>query len=126
MNRFRIGVILLLTLLILGLAAQKAMQTIQLPIAGDLERAAECAAAGDWSKAKVLAARAEQNWQAHWRLTAAAADHQPMEDIDSLMAQLRIYGDAESDPDFPALCAELARRIRAMSDAHRLSFANLL
>lgn len=125
MNRFRIGVFLLAALLLLGLGVQEMMARIQMPIAEDLERASASALSGNWGEARRLADRAEQAWQSHWCFTAAAADHQPMEDIDSLLAQLRVFGETESESDFPALCAELSRRILAMADAHRLNFANL-
>ena len=47
-----------------------------------------------------------------------------MEDVDSLFARLPAYG--EDAVEFSACCRELARRVRAMYEAHSLTWWNLL
>lgn len=120
MNRFRIGLILLAALLAAGIWAQSTMQRIHLPIAAALENAADYAAAGEPSRAAELVHHAESQWQRSRTLTAALADHQPLEDIECLLAQLTAYETAD-DPTYPALCRDLARRLRAVAEAHSLS-----
>lgn len=126
MTRFRIGLTLLMILLVLGITAQIVMGSLHDPVAEQLNRAAGLALLENWEEARGEAAEAASCWQKSWRLSAALADHQPMEDIDSLFAQLPARAAAEDPAEFAAACAELARRVEAMADAHRLNWWNLL
>lgn len=126
MNRFRIGISLLAILLALGLFIQTATQRNSIPVASALHNAADSALAGRWKAAEHYSSLATDRWKFHWHATAALADHQPMEDIDGLLAQLPVYAAAENTDEFAAACADLARRVEAMADAHSLHWWNLL
>lgn len=126
MNRFRIGIVFLVILLAMSFGVQRVMQNTQEPIAAALAAAGENARSGHWEAAKQYADAAAGRWQESWHLTAAFADHGPMEDIDALMAQLPSYLHQQDETEFTALCAELIRRINAMVDAHTLKWWNLL
>lgn len=126
MNRFRIGMCLLIGLLILGIAVQIGTRRSQKPVAAALKGARISAMAGDWETADTMAAAAAQRWQDGWRRTAALADHEPMEDIDGMMVQLSVYAAGRETMEFAALCAELARRVEAMADAHAFHWWNIL
>ena len=84
----------------------------------------QAAAREDWDTALLHQETAQRGWRKAWRLTAAFADHQPMEDVDSLFARLPAYG--EDAVEFSACCRELARRVRAVYEAHSLTWWNLL
>lgn len=124
MTRFRIGIGLLLLLLALGIEAQIAMDTLHAPAAAQLDAASQAALQGDTEASRAMADEAAARWQKYWRFTAILADHGPMEDVDSLLAQLPAM--AEDPAQFAAACAELSRRITAIADAHRWSWWNLL
>ena len=126
MNRFRIGISLLAVLLSLGLFVQSAARRNSAPISAALNSAADNALSGRWSIARHYSDLASSRWQSHWHATAALADHQPMEDIDGLLAQLPVYAAAEDAEQFAAACSDLARRMDAMADAHSLHWWNLL
>ena len=109
MKRLWVGIILLLILLAGTMAVTVAMDHIYAPMVEALE-------AGD------LEAAEERYWR--WRdLTAAFADHGPMEEMDALFARAEICEDAQ---ERKALCAELAQRAKAMSNAHSPTWWNLL
>lgn len=109
MKRLWVGIILLLILLAGTLAVTVAMDRIYAPMVEALE-------AGDLEKAKERYGR--------WRdLTAAFADHGPMEEMDALFARAEI---CEDEQERKALCAELAQRAKAMSNAHSPTWWNLL
>lgn len=109
MKRLWVGIILLLILLAGTLAVTVAMDRIYAPMVEALE-------AGDLEAAEERYGR--------WRdLTAAFADHGPMEEMDSLFARAEVCGDEQ---ERKALCAELAQRARAMSNAHSPTWWNLL
>ena len=126
MTRGIIGILILVLLLAAGLFVQWTMVSLQAPITGELIQAAQAAAREDWATAKRHQETAQRGWGRAWRLTAAFADHQPMEDVDSLFARLPIYAAEEETAEFAAGCRELARRVKAMYEAHSLTWWNLL
>lgn len=125
MTRFRIGAGILAVLLAASLWVQAAMQRIQEPVADSLERAARSAMDGNWIAAGMHLEEAQTRWEKHRRMTAALSDHTPMEDIDSLLAQLTAYAGSDGET-YAAICRELRCRVEAVADAHRLRWWNLL
>ena len=125
MTRARIGFLLLLILLLLGVFVQLEMVRIHRLVAGALNASAEESLKGQWEAARELSARASRDWQRRWRFSAALADHAPMEDIDGLFARLEVAAAEEDALEYASACRELARRIDAMADAHALNWWNL-
>ena len=126
MTRGIIGCVILALLMAAGLGVQWAVAALQAPITGELTQAAQAAAWDDWDTALLHQETAQRGWGRVWRLTAAFADHQPMEDVDSLFARLPVYAAEEETGEFSACCRELARRVRAMYEAHSLTWWNLM
>ena len=126
MTRGIIGIVLLLVLLAGGMFTQWTMDKIQAPISQELTQAAQAGERELWDTATLHQETAARAWRTSWRLTAAFADHMPMEDIDSLFASLPVYAAQEEQTEYAAACRELARRIEAVADAHRLTWWNLM
>ena len=120
------GFILLTALLLAGLLSSWYLGRQQETIAGALEDGAWFALSGEWEKAKQTADAARAQWQNGWNLWAAFGDHTPMEDIDALFSQLKIYAAAGERTEFASTCAELSRHVAAMGEAHRLTWWNVL
>lgn len=116
MNRFRVGVILLLLLLAAALAIQAEMEAIHRPIAERIDQAMQ--SEGDTADGKIAEAAAD--WKRCRGFVSLFADHAPLEDIDALFAQL-LQTPAE-DSTFAPLCAELSIRLKAMWAAHVLFY----
>ena len=125
-KRFFFGVILLILLFAIGIAAGLGMRTVHHPAEKLLEQARELALSGDLSGAIALSEQAEDRWQKSWAFTAATADHGPMDDVDQLFAELSVYARAEDTAHFAACCGQLSVLLRAMYDAHSLTLWNLL
>lgn len=126
MKRSIIGFWLLGILLTGGIFSSWSMNRRHEPIARRLERAAEYALEAQWEQAQALAGSARCEWQQNWNFSAAFADHAPMEEIDSLFAQIGVYTDTKEDVHFASACREISRKIQAMGDAHELTWWNLL
>lgn len=125
MKRSLIGPILLIGLLILGLAVEKNMEQTQQPIARMLDMAAGFAQTEDWTRAEESSRMAKEQWEQSWKISAALADHEPMEEIDSLFARMEVFT-GEDAQEFAAVCRELSRRVEAMAQAHSLDWWNIL
>ena len=126
MKRCWIGVVCLVLLLMGGLYVDRVMGRSHAPVSQDLDRAAECAKADDWTGAEAFADRARENWEKNWHFSAAFADHEPMENIDALFSRLTVFAAAREKEEFGALCRELSRQVKAMGGAHDLKWWNLL
>lgn len=126
MRRVYFGAALLVILLGLGLVISWGMDRLQLPLTKTLEQAAEEALEGSFSQGIALGEEAKTKWQRQWNITASLADHAPMDEIDGLFSQLMVYGSQEEKTHYAACCRELASLIRAVAEAHHLSWWNLL
>ena len=91
-----------------------------------LEQAAEQSLEGDLDGATALAMAAKARWERQHQGTATVADHNPMDDVDRLFAQMEVYAKAQEAPHFAACCVELAQLLQATADAHRFSWWNVL
>ena len=123
MKRIWIGLGLLGLLLVLGLFTIRQMDRVHLGIVDALEQAAR---EPQWEQALSLGQDALQKWKQHRHFTASLSEHDSIDQIDSLFAQLEVY-QKEKDPiSHAATCAYLSEAISALLDAHRLTWWNLL
>ncbi len=126
MKRLVLGTAILAVLLAGGLLVSRAMAGIHDPIAADLQRAAVAALTEDWAAAQDLLQRATDRWEHFHRITAAFADHTPMDELDSLFVELNIYARQQENPHFSATCARLSFLATTIADSHRLTWQNLM
>lgn len=126
MTRFWVGLTILAVLLTAGLGVQKLLRSIHQPIAEALEQAAEASLQGDWDKALELSQQANARWEQFYHRTAAFADHNPMDELDGLFAELEIFAAEKEMPHYAALCSHLAKLSRSMAESHNISWWNLL
>ena len=126
MARGWFGAGILAVFLILGLVLSGVTDKAHLPTGELLEQAAQKALADDLAGGIALGTEAKARWETQWTLTAAIADHGPMDEVDSLFAEMEIYARTEEAPHFAACCKELAQRLQAIADAHRFSWWNVL
>jgi len=126
MKRGWIGFGLLLILLAGGILSAWVMVHWHTPLEETMEQAAVCALVSDWDRAQHLSTQAKERWEQRWHMSAAFADHGPMEEIDSLFAQLEVYEQAREALSYAAVCRVLARNLGAMGDAHIPNWWNLL
>ena len=126
MDRFWVGIGLLVLCFAVGLWSGIAMDARHQAISDTLDQASQQALAGDLEAATRSLKDAQTRWQKSRSATAAMADHAPMEEIDSLFAQVQSYANADDLTDFASYCARLSKLVAAVGEAHALSFENLL
>lgn len=102
------------------------MESLHAPVSERLEEAGEAALEGDWPTALRLAREADRQWEKNRRVTAAMADHSPMDETDSLFAEMRVWAQARDDAHFAACCAQLALMTRSMAENHSFLWWNFL
>lgn len=126
MKRCWIGLGLMIGLLVCGILTTWGMQRCQDPIAWELEQAAYLAVQDQWQEAESYANQAKEKWESNWGFSASLADHEPMERVNSLFAQLEICSAARDALTYGLLCAQLQEEVEAIGEAHSLVWWNLL
>lgn len=126
MKRMWIGVILLAAVLAASLWSGGRMERVHMQTARHLTQAEEAAARGQWTDVRSFTAWAESIWRKEQLFTAAFAEHEHMDNIEGLFAQLRTYAGAEDALSFRVICACLVSQLEALSESHSFSPGNIL
>ena len=125
LNRELLGILLLAGLLAATLIISHRMCRCYEETARKLDAATAFALAEKWEQAVASTASAQAQWEESWRLSGLFADVSPMEEIDTQFAQLSVWAEARQETEFASAGAALSRKVRAMADAHRLTWWNL-
>lgn len=126
MKRLYIGIAILLFFLISGLFLTCSFGRIHAPLAQTLENASQAAIAGNWENAVCLADSAKTRWETYRNFTAAVADHEPLEEMDTLFSQLEIYEKLRLNVEFAGICTRLSQMAAAMEESQKLTWWTLL
>ncbi len=126
MKRLYFGFGLLILMLVTGIVITARFSALHAPLAQQLRQAQNAAEAGSWEQARALTEDARTQWENSRHFTAAVADHEPMEQMDSLFARLTVLARLENAEAFAADCAELARLATSMAHSQQLFWWNLL
>ena len=126
MARGWLGAAILAVFFVLGIVVAGAMERTHLSTGELLTQAAEMTLNGEFERGMALGMEAKSRWEKAWSGTAVVADHSPMDDVDALFAEMEIYAKTGEQPHFAACCRELAKRVEAVSEAHRFSWWNVL
>lgn len=126
MKRSGFGLGLLLVVLLLGVVSSWLMVADTVPMAEAMEQAGEGALREDWGSAEAIFTGVRAHWDRRYPFYAAFTDHEPMEDINGLLAQLEIYARIRDHRAFAAVCAQISGDLEAIGEAHSLKWWNLL
>lgn len=126
MKRCRFGLGLLLVLLILGGVSAWGMVKGLEPMTETIQQAGNAALREDWDAAREISEKVKDEWEKQFPYFAAMSDHEPMENINGLFAQLEVYGISQDPQNFAAVCAQLSKSLEAMGEAHALKWWNIL
>jgi len=125
-GRFWLGIAILVLFLALGLTVTFTMQSVHAPAEAALQTAAQEALGGNFENAVASANRAYQRWLTYRNFTASVADHGPMDDVETLFAEMQVYAQAGEVPHFAACCAQLQVLLKAVAEAHSPAWWNFL
>ena len=126
MSRICAGTVILLLLLGACSIFSFWMPRVHLDISRQLEQSAQQARQENWQQAGDLADRAASSWKKARVLTEIAADHEPIDEIDALFAELEVYAARREITEFAATAAHLSRLTAALGKNHGFSLRNLL
>lgn len=125
-RRFLLGLAILLLVLVFAIGAAIGMKAIHAPAEAALAQAAQYALSGNMEQAVSLAREAYDRWQTYKGITAAFADHNPMDDTERLFREMLVYAETEEVPHFAACCNQLSAMLKATYETHGFSLKNIL
>ena len=121
-----LGVILLTVVLAFAVGAGVGMKAIHEPGETLLTEAARLAMEDNLAQAIPLARQAFARWEKFRDVTAAFADHSPMDDTERLFREMLIYAESGETPHFAACCTQLSAMLLAIYETHGFSLKNIL
>ena len=96
------------------------------PAQTSVEEICRAVASGDMEQAVPLAQDAYTRWQKYRSITAAFADHNPMDDTERLFREMMVYAETDEVPHFAACCTQLSAMLKATYETHGFSLKNIL
>ena len=125
-RRFLLGLAILLLVLVFAIGTGVGMKAIHAPGEAALPRASQHALAGNMEQAVPLAREAYDRRKKYRGITAAFADHNPMDDTERLFREMLVYAETGEDPHFAACCSQLSAMLKATYETHGFSLKNIL
>ena len=126
MKRFWLGVAVLTFLLGIGIGTTVFTRRTQADISQTLELASKAALRGNWQDANRYSRKAKTDWESARNITASIADHEPMEQIDDLFAQMEIYLVTRQQIPLAACCSSLCILTDAIGETQAVNWWSLL
>ena len=121
-----IGVVILFVLLALGIVTTYFTSHTTEEISEQLQLASGAVLLGNWEEAQTFSRQAKAQWEADHHWIAAVADHEPMEEIDDLFAQLEVYLQTRQQSPFSICCTSLSAMVNAIGESHAVNWWSLL
>lgn len=125
MKKLWVAVAVLAVLLVLGIVSTIVMEQVHGELSEALEQAA-LLSESDWETANALADSARAKWEKSSHLIAALADHEPLEELDGLFAELAVYQRHADRRCFAAVCVRIASLAEMLQESHSPYWWNLL
>ena len=125
-GRLTLGIAILTLTLALAIGIGIGARSIHGPSEAALTEAAELALNDQMDKAIPKAHFAYERWRQYQDVTAAFADHTPMDDTERLFQEMLVYAQSDERPHFAACCRELSAMLKAMYETHGFSLKNIL
>ncbi len=126
MKRMYIGIALLLVFLLTGGWISLSFARIYQPMAQKLQQAQQAAEEARWDEAAALARQVQTAWEKSRDFAAMTTDHEPIEQIDALFAELDVWLRQREKIEFALTCSRLACATSALADVHGVRWRNLL
>ena len=126
MRRLWIGLGFLVVILTVALVLSLSFARIHEPLSQGLRQAEELSREGDWPQARQTLEQCRGQWQKMRNFVAAVADHEPLEELETCLEELRVLGELEESVEFGALCARAASLADAMGNSQAVTWWNLL
>ena len=126
MKHVRVGIVLMVVLLAVGILLSAGMCRLRQTLSGELFDAAQLALAENWQGADRLTESALRRWERSRKLVAAVVDHELLEETEKMFSELAVYRSRKLSAEYAAVCLCLARQAEAIGESQSLRWWHLL
>ena len=126
MLRLWIGIGILAILLAMGIGLLWGSGVFFEELSQDLQQAGDFALAGNWQAAGEKVEKSREKWEAYRPFWASFTDHEPVEQMQNLFAQLELYRTRQLEVEFAAVCRNLVHVAEAIDESHGLKWWSIL
>ena len=126
MKRLWLGVAFLALLLAGGIWQTVGLSHIHNALSETLSDAALAARQQDWEVADSLSGNAQDQWKRSRRITASFADHEPLEELERLFAELQVCKGLSLEENYAVVCSNLSQICKAIAESFQISWWNVL
>lgn len=126
MNRLWIGIVILFLLLGLGVGLVWGSGAFFGSLAREMEACGAAALAENWVLASEKATQCRNKWETYAHFWASFTDHAPIEQVQLLFSQLKLYENQRLPVEFAVCCRSLAREAEAIEESHSLAWWSIL
>ena len=126
MRRLWIGVALLGIMLAGSIGMLRFSHHFHEEFSNTLHQAEAAALEGNWTAAEAYREKADLQWQKHHRFLASFTDHEPIEEVETLLTRLQLFCDARDALDFADVCSSLRHLSEAIDESHSIKWWSLL
>lgn len=126
MKHLSLGIGILVALLVLCVACMCVLDRTTDQVASLLESAWSQASGDDFQTAARQMEKARTIWENRHGMAASLVDHQKLEEIDQGFVDLQAWLTLEEEEEFIRSCMALARQLRAMAEAEKPYYFNIL
>lgn len=126
MLRLWIGIGILAILLAMGIGLLWGSGVFFEELSQDLQQAGDFALAGNWQAAGEKVEKSREKWEAYRPFWASFTDHEPVEQMQNLFAQLELYRTRQLEVEFAAVCRNLVHVAEAIDESHSLRWWSVL
>lgn len=126
MLRLWIGIGILAILLAMGIGLLWGSGVFFEELSQDLQQAGDFALAGNWQAAGEKVEKSREKWEAYRPFWASFTDHEPVEQMQNLFAQLELYRTRQLEVEFAAVCRNLVHVAEAIDESHGLKWWSVL
>ena len=126
MNKLWIGIGLLALLLIVGIGILWGSSVFFGDFSESVEEAGEMALAGNWFASGQKMKSIQEKWEMYRYFWASFTDHEPVEQVQVLFAQLELYQKQQLQTEFASACRALSHVVQAIQETHGLKWWSVL
>ena len=126
MNKLWIGIGLLIFLLVLGIGLLWGSSVFFGDFSESMEEAGDMALAGNWFASGQKMEQTQKKWERYCHFWASFTDHEPVEQVQVLFAQLELYQKQQLQTEFASACRALSHVAQAIQETHGLKWWSVL
>lgn len=126
MNKLWIGIGLMVILLLGGIGLLWGSNVFFDGFSRYVSEAGELALVGDWSGATEKMNKSQRQWDTYRRFWASFTDHEPVEQVQTLLLQIELYRKEQREVEFASACRALSRVAENIEESHSLRWWSVL